>query len=172
MDSTSGGGWRRRRGGVVLVAALGLVLAVAAVASAAPQTGSFKATGAVRFTFKIAKGRCDGAPKNLSNPNAKRGKAEEGLCFSSTSSPAVHLSCITGETAAIDEMSGLRLSSSGTLHLRAYSYYGGNISAGFTELDLKVRGDKASGFVRVSWIDAAGSPSCETGELAFTAKRR
>jgi hypothetical protein len=174
MDSTFGGGWRRRRGGAVLVAALGVVLAVAvaAAASAAPQTGSFKATGAVRFTFRITKGRCDGAPKNLSNPNAKRGKAAEGFCFSSASTPTVHLSCVTGEAAAIDEMSGLRLSSSGTLHVRAYSYYGGNISAGFTELDLKVRGASASGFVRVSWVDAAGSPSCETGELAFTAKRR
>jgi hypothetical protein len=170
MDSTLGGGWRRRRGFAVLVA-LGVVLAVAAAASAAPKTGSFKATGAIRFTFRITKGRCYGAPKNLSNPNARRGKAAKGFCFSSTSSPKVHLSCISGEEAAIDEMSGLRLSSSGTLHLRAYSYYGGNITAGFTELDLKVHGASASGFVRVSWVDAAGSPSCETGELAFTAKR-
>jgi hypothetical protein len=30
---------------------------------------------------------------------------------------------------------------------------------------------KATGFVRVNWIDSAGSPSCETGQLAFTAKR-
>jgi hypothetical protein len=172
MHWTLGGGWRRRWDFAVLVAALGVVLAVAAAASAAPQTGSFKATGAVRFTFKITKGRCDGAPKNLSNPNAKRGKAAEGFCFSSTSAPTVHLRCITGETAAIDEMSGLRLSSSGTLHVRAYSYYGGNISAGFTELSLKVRGAIASGFVRVSWVDASGSPTCETGALAFTAKRR
>jgi hypothetical protein len=170
MDSTLGRGWQRRRV-AALAAALGVALAVAAAASAAPHAGSFKATGAVRFTFKITKGRCDGAPKNISNPNARRGKAAKGFCFSSTSAPTVHLSCITGETAAIDEMSGLRLSSSGTLHVRAYSYYGGNISAGFTELDLKVRGASASGFVRVSWIDAAGSPTCETGELAFTAKR-
>jgi hypothetical protein len=173
MDSTLGGGRRRRRRGrfVALASALAVGLAIAAAASAAPQTGSFKATGAIKFTFRITKGRCVGAPKNLSNPNARRGKAAKGFCFSSTSSPTVRLSCITGETAAIQEMSGLRLSSKGTLHVRAYSYYGGNISAGFTELDLNVRGARASGFVRVSWIDSAGSPTCETGQLAFTAKR-
>ena len=170
MDSTLAGGWRWRPS-VALVAALAAALAVAAAASAAPHTGSFKATGAIRFAFTITKGRCDGAPKNLSNPNARPGKAAKGFCFSSTSTPTVHLSCITGEVASIDTISGLRLSSSGTLHVRAYSYYGGNIPAGFTELDLKVRGASASGFVRVSWVDAAGSPSCETGELAFTAKR-
>lgn len=162
--------WRLRV--AALVAALGVVLAGAAVAGAAPKTGSFKATGAIRFAFKIAKGRCEGAPKNLSNSKAPGGKAENGFCFSSLSTPTVHLSCITGEIAAIDELSNLRLSRNGTLHVRAYSYYGGNILAGFTELDLAVHGAKASGFVRVSWVDASGSPPCETAKLTFTAKRR
>jgi hypothetical protein len=163
-------GWRRGIGAFVV--ALGVVAVTAAVAAAAPHAGNFKATGAIKFAFRITKGRCAAPPKNLSNPSAKSGKSENGFCFSSISSPTVHLSCISGETANIDELSNLRLSSSGTLHVRAYSYYGGSTLAGFTELDLKVHGNKASGYVRVSWVDSSGSPTCETGALSFTAHRR
>jgi hypothetical protein len=170
VRSTCASRWRLRA--LALVSTLDMAVATAAAADATPQVGSFKATGAIKFAFTVTKGRCEGQPSNLSNPNAKPGKVKVGYCFSSASSPVVKLSCFSGDTAAIQELSGLRLSSSGVLHVRAYSYYGGNIVAGFTELDLKVSGARARGFVRVKWIDASGSPICETTKLAFTATRR
>ena len=163
---------RRRLSVLALLATLGVALVLAETADATPQAGSFRATGAIRFTFKLTKGRCEGAPKNLSKPNAPTGTVQAGYCFSSTSTPAVHLSCFSGETAAIQELTGLRLSSSGELHVRAYSYYGANVVAGYTELDLKVSGTSARGYGRVKWIQAGGTPSCETNELAFTATSR
>ncbi len=163
---------RRRLPVLVLLVILAVALVLAATADATPQAGSFKASGAIRFAFKITKGQCEGAPKNLSKPNAPTGKVQAGYCFSSISTPAVHLSCFSGETAAIQELSGLRLSGSGELHVRAYSYYGGNIVAGYTEPDLKVSGGSARGYVRVKWIESGGTPSCETSELAFTASSR
>jgi hypothetical protein len=155
---------------LALVAALIVVMATAATAGAVPAAGSFKATGAIKFVFTITKGSCEGQPSNLSNPKARPGKQEAGFCFSSISTPVVKLSCVTGDTAELMELSGLRLSKSDVLHAKAYSYYGGNFLAGFTEFDLKVSGDSARGFVRVKAIDSGGSPTCETRELPFTAK--
>jgi hypothetical protein len=169
LRSTCAPRWRVRA--LALLTTLGMVMAIAAAADATPQAGSFKATGAIKFAFTVTKGKCEGQPSNLSNPSAKPGKVKAGYCFSSVSTPRVKLSCFSGDTAAIQELSGLRLSGSDSLHVRAYSYYGGNIVAGFTEFELKVSGATARGFVRVKWIDASGSPSCETTKLAFTARR-
>ena len=118
------GGWRRRPS-VALVAALAAALAVAAAASAAPQTGSFKATGAIRFAFTITKGRCDGAPNNSSpTPTLAQAKLRRA---SASAPPRLRRSTSAASLARWPQSTrsavcGCR--SSGTLHVRAYSYYG------------------------------------------------
>src|ERR1700749_2183553 len=126
------------------LAALVIVLfafgATAATAKA-PATGKFKASGQVSFRFTIHKGSCVPAPKNLNNPKATHGPARKGLCFNSGDDPPVNIVCpqggsINGETALVSSFSRLRLSKSGSMHLRAYSYTSAPDPVGFTELSI------------------------------------
>jgi hypothetical protein len=162
--------WRR-----LMVATLGVVavvLSAAPIVEASPKKGSFKAKGAISFAFKITKATCVVPPKNLANPKAVHGKRKKGFCFNSpVSFKPVKMTCpngasLTGETADMNLFSGLRLSSAGSLHLRAYAT---GQPAIFTELDLMVRGAHASGYVIVN--DQAGAVSCTSGKLAFKATR-
>jgi uncharacterized low-complexity protein len=161
-----------------LVAALALSAATAATAKA-PTTGTYHATGSgIAFKFSLHKGKCPLPPKNLTNPQAKRGKVGRGLCFNSADDPPVQEPCqggggISGETAIVSAFSRLRLSRSGALHVKAYSYASAPDPDGYTELSLKVSGSHASGFVRQTTTTSAnGSPAtCDTGKLSFSAHK-
>jgi hypothetical protein len=158
MDRFSG-----RCGLAAAVAVVGLMLTLAGVAFAgAPQAGKYTARGAIKFTFRLKPGHCYLPAKNLKNYKAKRGKYGKGLCFTSSNAP------VSGLTAAIASFGGLRLPGNGVLHAKAYTY-GGSSPAPvyYTELDLKVRGSRASGYVRQTF-DQGGT--CDSGKLAFTAK--
>jgi hypothetical protein len=168
----------RARCVAALIVAL-LALGATAATAKAPATGSFKATGQIAFNFSIHKGKCVPPPKNLNNPKARPGKARKGLCFSSGDDPPVNPTCpaggsISGLQALVSSFSRLRLSKSGSLHLKAYGYGSDpNTPVNYTELSLKVSGKKASGFVRTTdQVFVNGSPStCDTGKLAFTAHK-
>lgn len=169
---------RARRLVVLLASLLALGACVGVATAKAPATGTFKASGSIAFKFSIKKGKCKSPPKNLNNPNARAGKAKKGLCFYSGDDPGVTPNCpqggsITGLQALVSSFSRLRLSKSGSLHLRAYGYSSGPDPVEFTELSLKVSGKKASGFVRTTdQVFVNGSPSeCDTGNLKFTAAR-
>jgi hypothetical protein len=169
MDRFSG-----RWGVAAAVTLVGLMLTLAAVAFAgAPKAGKYSAKGSIKFTFRLTPGHCYLPPKNLKNYKAKRGKYGKGLCFTSNSEPPVHVKCpnnatVSGLTASIDSFGGLRLSGSGVLHLKAYAYGGASAApVYYTELDLKVSGSRASGFVRQTFDDGG---TCQSGKLTFTAK--
>jgi hypothetical protein len=168
MDRFSG-----RWGVAAVVAVIGLMLTLAAVALAAPKAGRYSAKGSIKFTFQLKSGHCYLPAKNLKNYKAKRGKYGKGLCFTSSSEPPVHVKCpnnatVSGLTAAIASFGGLRLSGNGVLHAKAYTY-GGSSAAPvyYTELDLTLRGSRASGYVRQTFDDGG---TCDSGKLAFTAK--
>jgi hypothetical protein len=100
------------------------------------------------------------------------------LCVQSVSEPPVDPVCpapstISGDTALVESFSGLLLSSSGTLHLKAYSYESGNAPVGYTELSLKVNGGHATGFVRVvtTIYPNEVATTCDTGKLKFSARK-
>ncbi|HEY1593954.1 MAG TPA: hypothetical protein VGF74_01055 [Thermoleophilaceae bacterium] len=167
----------RARALAVLVVALFVFGATAATAKA-PATGKFKASGGVAFTFTIHKGKCVPPPKNLNNPMAGHGPARKGLCFNSGDDPPVNITCpqgasISGETALVSSFSRLRLSKSGSMHLRAYAYTSAPDPVGFTELSIKVSGSKATGFVReTDQVFVNDQPvECDTGKLKFTARK-
>jgi hypothetical protein len=169
MDRFSG-----RRGVAAAVAVVGLTLTLAAVAFAgAPKAGKYTARGAIKFTFRLTPGHCYLPPKNLKNYKARRGKYGKGLCFTSNSEPPVHVKCpnnatVGGLTAGILSFGGLRLPGNGVLHLKAYTYSGASAApVYYTEIDLKVRGSRASGYVRQTFDDGG---TCDSGKLAFTAK--
>ncbi len=169
MDHFSG-----RRGTAGAVAVVGLMLMLAAVAFAgAPKAGKYTARGAIKFTFRLTPGHCYLPPKNLKNYKAKRGKYGKGLCFTSSSEPPVHVKCpnngtVSGLTALIESFGGLRLPGNGVFHVKAYTYGGASAApVYYTELDLKVRGSHASGYVRQTFDDGG---TCDSGKLAFTAK--
>jgi hypothetical protein len=159
---------------IVATVALGATAATAK----APATGKFKATGKVAFKFSVKKGTCVSPPKNLHNPKARPGKARKGLCFYSGDDPHVNPVCaagsISGLQALVSSFSGLRLSKSGSMHLRAYSYGSDpNTPTSFTELSIHVSGKRASGFVRTTddvFVNGA-SVTCDTGMLTFSARR-
>lgn len=160
---------------LLVVAIVAIGLATAAVAVASPQTGTYRATGAIRFRFSLSHGTCYLAPKNLTNFRARRGAYGSGFCFDSTSLPAVHPTCpdgatISGETASLDLFERLRLAANGTLHVKAYAYESAPKPIGYTELNLTVKGAKATGFIRLTTQDGNGV-TCDTGKLAFTARR-
>ena len=79
------------------------------------------------FHFRLTKGFCYLAPKNLHNYRVGRGKGGKGLCFSSVSVAPVHLSCtggssLRGFTVDFSTFDRLRLAAGGSLHVKAYSY--------------------------------------------------
>ncbi len=169
----------RTRARCVGASIVALIALCAAPATAkAPATGTFKATGKVAFKFSIHKGRCVSPPKNLNNPKARPGKARKGFCFYSGDDPHVNPTCpaggsITGLQALVSAFSRLRLSKSGSMHLRTYSYTSDPDPVGFTELSIHVSGKRASGFVRTTdqvFVNGAPSP-CDTGKLTFTAHK-
>jgi hypothetical protein len=167
---------RGRRPIAIAAAAVVTLLAVAAVAVAAPATGAFHNKSGLAFSFSIKKGSCEGAP-DPSNPSALAGPKKRGYCFETTATPAVNLTCpapassVAGQ-ASLDELTGIRLSPSGMLVVKDYTYQGTTI-IGDTELSLKVSGKKASGFVDVTAQGSNGTTSynCDSGQLAFTAVR-
>lgn len=175
---------RRRALVLALLAALTAALvAAAAPAHAKPGTGRFKVTKGATFAFTIAKGTCTGAPKNLEDYKARAGKKGPGFCFAGMDGPAIDPKCpeghgpITGAEASIAPMTGLRLSPSGRLHVKAYEFSGNEDEpSGWTELSLTVTGRKASGFYRATTrisIGDDGAPIvCDTGKIAFTATAR
>ena len=170
---------RRARIGVRSLAGIAVAvtigLAITAVAVASPETGTYKATGAIAFRFSLSRGKCYLAPKNLKNFRARRGAYGTGFCFNSTSEPGVNPKCpdgasIDGDTASLDLFERLRLAGNGTLHVKAYTYASAAQPIGYTELDLTVKGAKATGYIRLTDEDGAGV-SCDTGKLSFTARR-
>lgn len=164
-----------RRHLTLLTIALVITGASAAVASAGPQAGKYRATGAATFAFRLAEGSCPLPPKNLTNFRARRGPIGRGLCFSSSNQVPVNPDCgadghpISGETADVSLFTGLRLNH-GFLHVKAYSYTSAPKPIGFTEISLSVKGSRATGFVRVTDVDGLGHP-CDTGALRFSASR-
>jgi hypothetical protein len=166
----------RRRCAIAAVTALAL-LAICAIAFAkTPVAGKFKASGAVSFKFSIKKGKCVAPPKNLNNPQARRGKMGKGFCFNSGDDPPVNLVCpqggsISGAVALVSSFSRLRLSKSGSMHLKVYGYTSAPDPVSYTELSIKVSGKKASGFVRATdqnFINGSVE-TCDTGKLTFSA---
>jgi hypothetical protein len=167
----------RARRVAVLVIALFVFGATAATAKA-PVAGKYKASGQISFKFTLKKGKCYLPPKNLNNPKARRGKYGKGLCFSSPDDPQVNITCpqggsISGEQAIVSIFSRLRLSKSGSMHVKAYSYTSAPDPVGYDEISIKVSGSKATGFVRkTDQIFVNDQPSeCDTGELKFTAHK-
>ena len=156
----------------LLIAVLALTGVGTAWAATAPRSGSYRAKGAVKFAFKLTPGTCPLAPKNLHNPNARRGKEGHGLCFRTTANLPVNPACgadghpISGLTADLSSFDGLRMAS-GTLHLKSYTYESSTKPFGSDELDLTIHGGKGSGFIDVKWTDGLGLP-CDTGKLKFT----
>jgi hypothetical protein len=71
-----------------------------------------------------------------------------------------------GLEADVGSFSDLRLQS-GVLHAKAYALATAG-PAGYTELELKVRGSHASGYVRVS-DDVGTDQTCNSGKLSFSA---
>jgi hypothetical protein len=164
------------RRATLLVLALLVLAAVAPALAKAPAPGSFKAGGGIAFRFTIHKGRCVSPPKNLNNPKARPGKKAKGLCFNSGDDPAVNMACpqggsISGAQAIVSAFSRLRLSKSGAMHVKAYTYTSAPDPVGFTELSIKVSGKRATGFVReTDTVYPNGSPSmCDSGKLSFSA---
>jgi hypothetical protein len=165
----------RRVPAAIVLAAASLVFA--SVALAAPSTGHFKTTSGPAFTFSITKATCKGAPKNLTNFKARASAAKPGLCFASPSDPPVSPKCpapgsLSGAQALVSAMSNLRLSPSGKLHLKSYSFTSAPDPVGYTELSLAVKGKTASGYLRyTNTIYNGDTPLlCDTGKLAFKAK--
>jgi len=162
---------------VVLITVVALGSTAGAATAKAPATGTYHAGGGITFKFKLHKGKCPLPPKNLTNPKAKRGKVGKGICFSSFDDPPVNMNCpqgsLTGEQAVVSAMSGLRLTKSGSLHVKAYTYTSAPDPVGFTELSLKVTGSRVRGFVRqVDSIYPNGAPvRCDSGKLSFTAHK-
>jgi hypothetical protein len=168
-----------RRASLLLALVVALALSAATAATAkAPTAGTFHASGSgIAFKFSLHKGKCPLPPKNLTNPQAKRGKVARGLCFNSADDPPVNMACpqgsLAGEQALVSSFSRLRLSKSGSIHVKAYGYTSAPDPVSFTELSVKVSGGKASGFVRVSdTIYPNGTPTiCDSGKLSFTAHK-
>jgi hypothetical protein len=166
----------RVTGALALAGAVACVLC--AVALGAPATGKYAATGAIQFHFSIAKGRCP-SPPDPTNPSASHGPVKRGLCFHSADEPQVAMTCpppasISGEPALISSFDGLRLSSAGAMDSRAWAFTDSG-PVGYTELSIKVKGRKASGWVQVSdqvGDSDTGPITCDSGQLQFTAKRR
>ncbi len=152
-----------------------LVLAGVAAAATGAAAQTFRATGKIAFTFQLTPGSCK-APPNPANYKAHAGPARSGLCFTSNSSPPLKLKCpapgsISGTVFSVDEMSGLRVSPAGVLHVKAWSYTSGPKPIGYSELYLKVSGTHASGYVReTDTIGMGGAPLlCDSGKVPFTA---
>jgi hypothetical protein len=157
---------------------ISLVLAASALAAGTPKAGAYKATGHLSFHFRLTRGFCYLAPRNLQNPRAPRGRGGQGLCFSSVTTAPLHITCTGGgaiQGLAIDFslFDRLRLTNERTLHVKAYTYESGPKPIGFFELNLGFSGSRATGFVRAT--DQIGGASgatsnCDTGKLAFTAR--
>jgi hypothetical protein len=158
---------------LALVTGLTLVLSATALASGAPKAGKYHAKGQITFSFTLTQGHCYLPPKNLTNYKARHGKYGKGVCFSATAIKTVHAICPAGITnggleADVGAFGGLRLQG-GVLHAKAWELATTG-PVGYTELDLKVRGSHASGFVRET-EDAGTDQTCTSGKLAFTATR-
>ena len=164
-----------RLGGAAVLLSLGLAASAIAAGTASP--GAYRASGHISFRFRLTKGFCYLAPKNLHNDRARRGKGGAGVCFSSISSSPLHYICTGGSSlrgAAVDFslFDRLRLSGGRTLHVKGYTYESGPAPIGFIEFDLAVSGSRATGFVRATTQVGNGSGatnSCDTGKLRFSA---
>jgi hypothetical protein len=165
-----------RLGGAAVLLSFGL--AASAMASGSASPGAYRASGHIAFRFRLTKGFCYLAPKNLHNYRARRGKGGTGVCFSSISSPPLHYICTGGSSlrgAAVDFslFDRLRLSGGRTLHVKSYSYESAPAPVGFTEFDLTFSGSRATGFVRATTQLGNGNGatnSCDTGKLHFSAR--
>jgi hypothetical protein len=165
-----------RLAGAAVLLSLGLAATAIAASSASP--GAYRASGHIAFRFRLTKGFCYLAPKNLHNYRARRGKGGTGVCFSSISSTPLHYICTGGSSlrgAAVDFslFDRLRLSGGRTLHVKAYTYGSAPAPVGFTELDLAFSGSRATGFVRATTQVGnanGGTNSCDTGKLQFSAR--
>jgi len=163
-------------GRTAALGALAGVLAIAATALAAPAAGSYRGMSGFEFAFKVARGRCP-TPPDPNDPSAAHGPEKRGLCFETNADPPIEMTCpapasISGEQAALSSLTGLRLSASGALLAKSYTYEGQTI-VGDTELSLKIRGRRASGWVETTEqvSDATTTLTCDSGKLQFTAKR-
>ena len=161
---------------IVAVALLALALAAGAALAATAQTGAYRANGAISFRFSLRHGYCYLAPKNLTNPNARRGAGGTGTCFGAPGTAVpVKVTCTQGATESgvtvlPDIFERLRLAGGRSLHVKAYTYGSDPKPVGWTEFDLQMSGSHGSGFIRD--VGTLGSGAiCDTGKLSFTAHR-
>lgn len=147
------------------VAGLTLITVPASALAASGTTGTYHASGAVRFTFRVKAARC-----YLFKLDPFRGrKLGHGICFSSTAEVPYKLSCPDGTqvsgTRADLSFYDSRFSPAGVIHIREAG------TPGEVELMLKLgRGGHVTGFLRGTYRDQSGG-SCDSGKLHFTAKK-
>jgi hypothetical protein len=168
--------WGRARGVSVLAVLAALALSAGALAAGTVAAGRFTASGQIHFRFRLSKGVCFLAPKNLTNFRAGRGKSGSGLCFSSLTTAPVHIRCangaqISGFTVDFSLFDRLRLAGGRTLHLKVYTYGSDPKPVGYTEFDLTGTGSRVAGFVRATdqISNGSGPVQCDTGKLRFSA---
>lgn len=147
------------------VAGLTLIAVPASALAASGASGTYHASGAVKFTFTVKAASC-----YLFKLDPFKGrKLGHGLCFSSTAEVPYKMSCpdgtrVNGTRAALF-LYDSRFSAAGVIDIREAS------NPGEVELMLKLgRGGHITGFLRGTYRDQSGG-SCDSGKLHFTAKK-
>lgn len=162
---------RRFRACLIASAALMSLVATPAMAkNNGFQTGVYKTTGGVAFSFTIKKGEC---------PTVNGGKSKAGYCFSGYGDPMHTMDCPDGAGFQPDYEDYItfpynaRIPSNGKIKVAMNSYFSSEEVAGTTYFDIKIkRNGKATGSVQKDAVTTWGTPAtCTTGVLRFTAKR-
>jgi hypothetical protein len=169
---------RLRLRGPLAACTLAAALTICSVAVAKPAVGTYNGTSGFEFSFNIEKGRCPSAP-DPNDPNARPGPRKHGLCFQPLSVPEIPMTC-PAPAKLVDTPSlpiDVRLSAKGKLLSKTVKSVPPPSGTSFapteasTELSLKVKGNKASGWVETTGgVYANGNAVvCTSGQQPFTA---